>query len=700
MYVLYIQSVTKWPLPQPFLTKLTNDSQEKCIKYFVSISFYHTVSKHFFGTTWKSCSSDYTDEGGGAITLNEVVIFHSKIIDSNCIAIIELIAEKHDTNNAYSRQISCGFCMIQPFGTNFLDVCSYSREEDDDDAIPLLSSKVYRGTPRKLQFLSHVDFNLLSEGLSSYPGCTINYMLVTNSKMNNDISYIIRENSVISAYDKVVGLELNHSTEYNDRKNILLKERHMLWNNFQLVKLSNDTFHIKIKGITVNIPNRTLFESKVCDAINNTIPKEEAYIKKNSIFGSPKLVKQDISSNHLEDKNTKAKVISRKLKVGVHNGNTLISKSWKNVELESSDENQNEIFLKDADVVVVDGIVRHTSCVILFVLEFTIKPSQTVIRNHTAEARKGSSSTADLFSVIVGFQIFSPFNERKQPKPIKLSFMTGRSIRNFSNDRLYSCDDTKKENDIELKFDIVDSKVANGLKMESRRISMRSCKSNGKHYTKKSEKNKTSLPIEEMLKHENDKNLSKGYTKSITTSESFDFNLNDTFNSSDTYIDKEVSKDYNNEDLSLKDKDLLLPELKNNRDDDFWARPLQEIYNEELEEDLQYIHEVVGRGDKKKSLQISNRNINIANQKDKHDRSQYIAAISSHCAKIGEKTPVQERCEFLSHILSTKENNMHKDKSALVELELLKWFREGQKRNLIQNHIKDYKNKQKEISNK
>ena len=650
MYALYIHSISKWPLPS-----LAIYSKYKSTKYSIAITFYHTITKNFFGKTWKSCSFDYTDEEG-EITLNEAVIFHSKIRDSNCVAVVELVAaaEKQSETNVLSSQVSCGWTMIQPFVTELRDVHSndYEEEEDNDeeDVIPWSFSKLYRGTPRKMQFLSQVDYNQIIDGLSSYQGCEICYNVVISSKMASDISYFVQENSIVSAYDKVLGLEFKHCQEHKRH----IEDREGLWKNLQSMQLSNDKFHIEMRRIVVIIPNRSLFENKLCDALNSTIPKEEAFEKKSKLFGmSSKLVKQDISSKHGQEKNIKAKIINRSLKIGLYDKNTQMPKSWKVIELETSDENENDVLCMKCADLIVDGMVRRGSCALLFVLEFTIKPSQTVIRNHTAEARKGSSSTADLFPVIIGCQFFSPTDakENKQLRSIQLTLISSENVRNLSHARLYSCRDIAQN--IQVKFDIMDEKITNNLKMESRRIGMRSMQT-------KRDINITPLHSEEMPKGKND----------IKSIQPFIVDRDEEF-SSDRFDENE--------------NNLLLLESQHCENSSLLARPLEEVYNEELEEDFKHI-----RG-AKQSQQHSINVVTTHNKKYNHEsnRLQNIAAVSCHCSNIGEKTPAQKRCETLGQILNTKEE-IHVDKLAL-ELELLKWFREGQKRDLIQDHIRKHK---------
>ena len=80
------------------------------------MSFYHSASKRFFGSTWMGFKQS-PPKKSAVLLVNEVVYWNSSIVDPNCFAVVELVAtEVDDSSGVVIGQYGCGWSMLQPFG--------------------------------------------------------------------------------------------------------------------------------------------------------------------------------------------------------------------------------------------------------------------------------------------------------------------------------------------------------------------------------------------------------------------------------------------------------------------------------------------------------------------------------------------------------------------------------------------------------
>lgn len=114
-FVLNLRSIESWPVPTALRQRLDQHPNHS-LKYSVSMSFYHSVSKRFFGSTWMGYKQS-PPKKSDVLLVNELVYWQSSIADPNCFAIIELVATEVDTNSdVIVGQYGCGWAMMQPFG--------------------------------------------------------------------------------------------------------------------------------------------------------------------------------------------------------------------------------------------------------------------------------------------------------------------------------------------------------------------------------------------------------------------------------------------------------------------------------------------------------------------------------------------------------------------------------------------------------
>ena len=142
-----VTSVTPcWPIPSR-LSKLLSQQSNHSLKFSISVTFYHALSKQFYGTTFVGndhTSTTSAEEDDPVISLNELIYFKSKYNDHHCYAITELIATEYSPSHVdwKGNQYGCGWSVIPLNHTNT------SKNQE---------AYILSGTPRKLLLLKTSD---------------------------------------------------------------------------------------------------------------------------------------------------------------------------------------------------------------------------------------------------------------------------------------------------------------------------------------------------------------------------------------------------------------------------------------------------------------------------------------------------------------------------------------------------------------
>lgn len=86
----------------------------------------------------------------------------------------------------------------------------------------------------------------------------------------------------------------------------------------------------------------------------------------------------------------------------------------------------------------------------MILLEYIIRPAISSVKSHAETGRKGKDSTAENFVVVVGSQVYVPYdgqrlrlrngakNRGKDTNDVSLSFFNDQRCRLFSNDHIYN----------------------------------------------------------------------------------------------------------------------------------------------------------------------------------------------------------------------------------------------------------------------
>jgi len=460
-FVLNLRSVESWPIPSA-LTKRLQEYPSHSLKYSVAMSFYHSASKRFFGSTWMGFKQS-PPKKSDVLLVNEVVYWNSSIVDPNCFAVLELVAtEVDDSSGVVMGQYGCGWSMLQPFGDTGVKDISLENKLGEEGYQPL---KVYSGTPRKLRFLTKEDFYRLDE--ISVSGCRVRYRLNTHERLAKMLKSapLFEENELVGAADPIGGLEMS-KVKFPDERGIIKGpilggEAFGSKKNWQMTPSLRPglapNFTMTLKKLAVTIPDRDNFERQLLSSLNENVPEEEVYKEESNMFGRKKMMKQTVAENT----KAKAKILQRRLKIGLHNGHSLLSNmEWTEVEVEESDHD-DDVLMDFASKQILAGFPKSSLTAVVVVLEYVIRPAKSSVKSHAETGRKGKNSTAENFIVVVGSQVYVPYDGKrlrlrnesksrdKEPNVVKLSLFNDQRCRLFSNDHVYNPneDDLEDEED-------------------------------------------------------------------------------------------------------------------------------------------------------------------------------------------------------------------------------------------------------------
>jgi hypothetical protein len=153
-YAMLIQSISPWHISNSMKRKLeeTQCLGKRQIACSVSMSFFHAGSKKFYGSTFVGHEHIFVLKNGLSeinyltINLNELVYFHTKVVDPNSVIVCELVASLFDQFGEGEKRYGCGFAVVSPFS----DCCEDDSERSHKNPVKSGSICIYDGSPRDL----------------------------------------------------------------------------------------------------------------------------------------------------------------------------------------------------------------------------------------------------------------------------------------------------------------------------------------------------------------------------------------------------------------------------------------------------------------------------------------------------------------------------------------------------------------------
>ncbi len=136
------------------------------------------------------------------------------------------------------------------------------------------------------------------------------------------------------------------------------------------------------------MPQRVEFERAMCSYAERTKKKTKNIFTWNKMGTTQR---------------TASSVSHRRLKIGLHNGYNLLRNHWRTVNLVVSEEDN---ILKSLDDVVVSDFVKHINCAIVLIFEYTISDEHS--------PRSPKKSVADnIVTIVIGAGVLCPFDGEK-----------------------------------------------------------------------------------------------------------------------------------------------------------------------------------------------------------------------------------------------------------------------------------------------
>mmetsp|Transcript_34093 Transcript_34093/g.50049 ORF Transcript_34093/g.50049 Transcript_34093/m.50049 type:complete len:1438 (+) Transcript_34093:97-4410(+) len=440
-YAMQILRINPWPIP-PNLLKIIQKANARALSYSVSMSFYHILSKRFFGSTW--IGRNYLNssvEEDGSLETNELVYFQSKIMDPNCFAVIELVATKHDLQQQkITGQYACGWALMKPF---VCDTSTMNLNKQKSEGESILSLNVIGGTPRKLLTMKRDSIDEIGDKRVA----TIN---ISFSKIQLEPN-LVQENEIIGADCPVAGLQTCCFTYPDDRGKIndaciggeLMKNGASWLLNPCVSPALASTYRLMVNNSKVSIHRRLEYEESLLHYVNE-IYLDAASTKKKNIFGRAKLVKQCVPLNG--SGSIKGEIISRALKFGIHNGHALRGNKWYGVELSETYHDLDS--LQSNRSIHIDGFVKHRLCALVSILQYSVKIARTTTKSHAEQAGKGTLISSDIINVVAGCQVYLPYdgkllrlkNTKSKQNKVVCTLLHGSSCRIFTSNHIFSPD--------------------------------------------------------------------------------------------------------------------------------------------------------------------------------------------------------------------------------------------------------------------
>jgi hypothetical protein len=326
-FALRFEKVEGWEFPKQVRRELMAASERESfdIQVHLSLSMFHLNSSSFFGSTWTGppvSIGDSLEEGKNIdFDYTDIVYMISRITDPSCVAVVEIVASKYDRRrNVVTAQFGCGWTMI-----NFFTKPDPPDIAEGHENAHLLSRAVFIGSPRDLIVNNNID--TLAARLKEIDGCALSFTLYSHRKLLK-AQKLVAENEAIGRFDVVPGLAEKSTIPpeaTRERMVACIGDEEIIskTNGVLCIPVAPElapAIVVKISNAQVLLPNRNKLERRMLDSFaRKLVASKEA-----------------------------PKIVSRTLKVGLHNGHTVVGGHWQSFPL-LEDEEDHEMLRVDTD---------------------------------------------------------------------------------------------------------------------------------------------------------------------------------------------------------------------------------------------------------------------------------------------------------------------------------------------------------------
>jgi len=345
--------VNGWSPPPQLIREVRSNNYELSIQ--LSLSFFHTSSKTFFGSTWMGQEIHVGDNIDSIdFDYSDIVYLISRINDATCIGVVEVVASLIDPKRYLTvGQYGCGWTMINLFN-NARE--SYHDIADGYEGVQFNSSTFLLGTPRDLLLYDTTEWK---NSIREMKGCNLTYRGFSHRKLLK-LSRLIAENEPVGKYDSIAGLLPKEVCTAEGKKPTdipCLADEEVSDGKKGILCLPSSPaiavpMELIIGEFQILIPNRSQIEADmIASVIRERVDPEAA----------------------------QAKVLQRNAKLSFHNGHTIIGGEWKSCRL-VDDKDDRDILLLNEDAIRLEGYVPNDKMALVIIIEYEIGvPSD----NHT-----------------------------------------------------------------------------------------------------------------------------------------------------------------------------------------------------------------------------------------------------------------------------------------------------------------------------
>ena len=244
------------------------------------------------------------------------------------------------------------------------------------------------GSPRDL--LLNNDLRNLASRLKEMSRCSLQYRVFSNRKLLR-AQRLIAENETISRFDVIAGLVPKTVTPSGETKLIACigdEERVEGKNNIVCIPTKPSVaipLSLKISGFDVFIPDRAAVENRMVTSVAKNLA---------AINGAD------------------AQIISRTLKIGLHNGHTILGGDWQCYDLNESKDDKETLTIDST--VEVHGFAPHELMGLVFLVEYEVGiPVPSQARYDTQAMIKSFSTVRNgqmVTNVVLGSTIYLPYD--------------------------------------------------------------------------------------------------------------------------------------------------------------------------------------------------------------------------------------------------------------------------------------------------
>lgn len=425
-YAFLLSSINPWPMP-PSLRKRLQTAELDGMQLMnatcsMSMTFYHSKSRRFYGSTWvgheHTCTIKSSSTKIVLENFNELTYFFTRVHDPYCFIVIELIMNiLSPLNGSISGRLGCGWAIVNPF----------LGESKSNGRICL-----FDGSPRRLLELKGSRASILEQLTKQNKATSASVVSFTiwrlEGLMSRAIPQCIKENQIVGAHTSIAGLRRTTVNYFDERGSIVETcigaATHGNILDWEMSPPLGDTSILeksqilKASDICVTLPRRSQFERTLESWITHSLPKEKNTMR----FGWKKSTKC-LSTTSL--------IMQPKLSIGAHNGNTILCDQWHEVELCSIGDADDLDRLYAKEDVEINSYVNHPACALLCKVEYLCVQTTKSLQSPTKTVSHQST-------VVVGMALFFPPLGEKKRSAVMLNIENDVRCQILCNDPIFS----------------------------------------------------------------------------------------------------------------------------------------------------------------------------------------------------------------------------------------------------------------------